>query len=222
MRYLYLAFFVVLSGIHLYDSWRDDARKRARTKPFLLLLLLLFYLAAAEKRSLPLALALLFSWLGDVLLIPRGHRWFALGGISFMFSHLLFIQVYVNYIHWEGLPWGLVIPVMALYFLVALRVILAVRDNTPRFMAFPMYFYLLANSVMNTFAFLQLLSQRSPGALTAYLGALFFYVSDCTLFLVRYHKRKNLIFHRHFTVMLTYLLGEALITVGVLWMGGAV
>ncbi len=222
MQYCFFGLFVALSLVHLYDSWRDDARKRARTKPFLLLLLLLFYLAAAKERSLPLVLALLFSWLGDVLLIPRGHRWFALGGISFMLAHLLFIQVYVNHIRWEGLPWGLVIPVTALYFLAALRVILAVREKTPRFMIFPMYFYLLANSAMNSFAFMQLLSLRSPGALTAYLGAILFYLSDCTLFLVRYHKKKNLVYHRHFTVMLTYLLGETFITVGVLWIGGAV
>ena len=43
-----------------------------------------------------------------------------------------------------------------------------------------------------------------------------FFTSDCTLYLVRYHKNKDLIFKKHFTVMLTYLLGEALITVGML------
>ena len=50
----------------------------------------------------------------------------------------------------------------------------------------------------------------------AYAGAVLFFVSDCALFLVRYHKNKNLVYRRHFTVMLTYVLGELLITQGML------
>ena len=79
-----------------------------------------------------------------------------------------------------------------------------------------MYFYLLCNSTMNIFALMQLFSSRNAGALTAYIGAVLFYISDCTLFLVRYHENKELIFRKHFTVMLTYLLGEFLITYGIL------
>ena len=82
-----------------------------------------------------------------------------------------------------------------------------------------MYFYLLSNSTMNVFSLMQLTSLRSAGAAVAYVGAVLFFISDCTLFLVRYHKNKDLIFKRHFTVMLTYILGELLITQGVLMLG---
>ena len=83
-----------------------------------------------------------------------------------------------------------------------------------------MYFYLLCNSTMNVFSLMQLITLKSSGALTSFIGALLFYFSDCVLFLVRYHKNKDLVLKKHFTVMLAYLLGELMITVGILMMGG--
>ncbi len=216
MKYLFLALFIAASAVHLYHSWKDDSKKRAWTKPILLLALIGYYLTAMDSLSLLLLLALATSWLGDVLLIPKGNVWFTLGGISFLFSHFLFISVYIPQIDFGSVIWWIVIPVAIAYYAVAFRVIFAVRKNTPKPMLAPMYLYLLANSTMNAFALMQLTSLRSAGACVAYIGALLFFVSDCTLFLVRYHKKKDLIFKRHFTVMLTYLAGEFMIVQGML------
>ena len=218
--YAFLILFFVFSGIHLYDSWKDDAAARKKTKPFLLIFLILFYVTAARGKDgteYHLLLALVTSWLGDVLLIPKGHHWFALGGVSFGASHVFFILVYAQNIVFQGMPWFLVVPIALLYFAVAFAVIWAVQPTTPKIMIGPMYIYLLANATMNTFALMQLITHRSPGSIVAYIGALLFFISDCTLFLVRYYKKnENLIFHKHFTVMLTYLAGELLIVIGML------
>ena len=216
MKTLFLILFVLFSVLHLIASWQDNRKFRAFTKPFLLIFLLLYYLAAERHPDIPLVLALLTSWIGDVLLILKGHKWFAAGGIAFMFSHFFFILVYLRKIDLIHQPWLLIIPVALLYYSIALKIILSLKDNTPRAMVFPMYFYLLCNSTMNVFALMQLCSSRSSGALTAYIGAVLFYISDCTLFLVRYHANKELIFKKHFTVMLTYLMGEFLITYGII------
>ncbi len=209
--YAFLILFFVFSGIHLYDSWKDDAAARKKTKPFLLIFLILFYVTAAQRHGgieYHLLLALVTSWLGDVLLMPKGHHWFALGGVSFGASHVFFILVYAA---------NIVIPVALLYFAVVFAVIFAVQPTTPKIMVGPMYIYLLANATMNSFALMQLITHRSAGAVVAYIGALLFFISDCTLFLVRYYKKnEDLIFHKHFTVMLTYLFGELLIVVGML------
>ena len=220
-NYLFLAAYMILCCIHLYHSWMDDRAKRAKTKPFLLLFLLLYYLVSVtadvnRNINIPLVLALLTSWLGDVLLIPHGHKWFVIGGISFMFCHFFFMCVYYEQISFHAVPWLVLLPAAVLYFGIALRIIMAVRDNTPRKMIPPMYFYLLMNSMMNLFALMQLFSRPSAGAVTALAGAVLFYISDCCLFLVRYHRRQDMIFKKHFTVMATYLLGEFLITQGML------
>ena len=216
MQYVFLSLFVIVSVIHLIDSWRDNAKRRAYTKPFLLILLLLFYFFAAKEISWVLAAALLFSWLGDVLLIPKGTPWFIAGGIAFLVSHILFIFAYLPAIRWERAVWWILIPAALLYYGISVTVTLKLKGNIPVAMIVPMILYLLANSTMNLAALSQLMTLRNAGAAVAYAGAVFFFISDCTLYLVRYHTNKNLIFKKHFTVMLTYLLGECLITVGLL------
>lgn len=221
LQYLFLTLFCAFGIVHLIDSWRDDAKRRARTKPFLLLLLALYYVFAADRLSPFLLGALLSSWLGDVLLIKKGHGWFAAGGVSFGIAHLLFIAVYLPSIRFEQVPWLIVIPAALVYYGISLKIILALRPTTPKSMVGPMYLYLLANSTMNVFALMQLFTLGGTGALIAYLGAVLFFISDCSLFLVRYYKNPDLIFKRHFTVMLTYLAGEFLITLGMILVMGS-
>jgi len=216
MSFVFLALYVLFSGIHLVHSWKDLPKRRAMTKPLLLLLLTAYYVCAARELSWMLVAALLTSWLGDVLLIPKGHGWFTAGGISFMMSHFLFIAVYAPSVAFIEIPWLLVVPMALVYCGISLMIIRAVQPTTPKLMVAPMYIYLLANSTMNLFALMRLLTLKTPGSLVAYVGAVLFFVSDCTLFLVRYYPKRQLIFKKHFTAMLTYLAGEALITLGIL------
>ena len=216
MRYLFLALLAAATVWHLADSWRDDAKRRRRTKPFLLLFLILYYIFSADAPSLLLLAALGTSWLGDVLLMPNGNKWFVLGGVSFMFTHFLFIGVYVGQVDFRHVLWAAVIPAALLYYGISAWIIRSLTPSTPKMMLVPMYVYLLCNSTMNVFALMQLLSARSLAAAVAYAGAVLFFISDCTLFLVRYHKNKDLVLGKHFTVMLTYVLGEWLITEGML------
>ena len=216
MAHLFLALYILCSLIHLYHSWKDIAKKRAITKPLLLLLLTVWYIISAQDISWVLVAALLTSWLGDVLLIPKGHGWFTAGGISFLLSHFLFIAVYTPMVAFAGIPWLLVVPLALVYYGTSIMIIRAVKPTTPKIMVIPMCLYLLANSTMNIFAFMRFLTLKTPGSLVAWIGAVLFFISDCTLFLVRYYTKKQVIFKKHFTVMLTYLAGEALITLGIL------
>ena len=218
MRYLALTIFFLVCLIHLIDSWKDNKEARAKTKPFLLLFLLLYYFFSADSMSVPLVLALFTSWLGDVLLIPSGNGWFVSGGISFLISHLFFIFAYLSCIDLKTIRWYFLLPAGVIYLAVSLMIMYSVRDNTPKKMMIPMFAYLIINSTMNIFALMLCFSGKGPGAAVAYFGAILFFFSDCSLFLVRYHKNKELVFKKHFTIMITYLLGEFLITQGILIM----
>lgn len=222
MRYIFLALLAVASIIHLIDSWNDESKKRKRTKPFLLIFILLYYIFSTDTYSWVLICALITSWIGDVLLMGKGTKWFVSGGISFMLSHFFFIATYSTNVFsrsLEGVIWWIVIPAAIIYITISLFIIRALKPTTPKQMLIPMYIYLLCNSTMNIFSLMQLMSFRTPGAVIAYIGAVLFFVSDCTLYLVRYHKNRNIIFKRHFTIMLTYILGELLITQGILMIG---
>lgn len=217
MKYLFLAAFIVVSAIHLFDSWRDNGKGRKYTKPLLLITLTLFYCFAAGPIVPVMVAALLTSWLGDVLLMPKGAKWFVAGGISFLISHILFIFVYLPQIQWSAVIWWVLIPAALIYYGISVKVTLSVKDNMEsKAMLAPMILYLLINSTMNLCALSQLMTLKNAGAAVAYAGAVLFFISDCTLYLVRYHSNKDLIFKKHFTVMFTYILGECLITVGLL------
>lgn len=216
MNYLFFALFILSSAAHLYFSWRDEKKGRAVTKPFLLLFIMLYYIFSCSRISVLLLGALFTSWLGDVLLIPKGFKWFTAGGISFMISHFLFIAVYIGQISFPDVPWLPVILMAAVYCGIAAKVIIMLKDDVDKVMKIPLYVYLLANSSMNVAALMQLLTNRSAGATVAYIGAILFFISDCCLFIVRLYKKKEIVFKKHFTVMLTYLAGEFLITQGIL------
>lgn len=221
MTFLKIATLVLLAGFtaaHLVGSWKENEKLRRITKPFLLLFILAFYLLSADTPSIWLTLALITSWLGDVLLMPHGHKWFTMGGISFLISHIMFICEYVQHVDFSRAILPAAIPAGIVYAAIAAAIMKALVPTTPKPMVIPMGLYLLCNGTMNTFALILLTSLRSAGAVTAYIGAVLFFISDCTLYIVRYYKKKDVVFKNHFTVMLTYVLGEFLITLGVLYL----
>ncbi len=213
MNSVILVLFLLISIIHLYQSFHDLRKERAKTKPFLLITLLLFYLYSSKVKDIYLILALAFSWLGDVLLIFPGNRMFLAGGVLFLIAHFCFIIHFTEQILLSH--FSLLLPLIGiLYLLISVKVMQMIRNNTPGSMVVPMRLYLIANSFMNLFALWVFLQHPHISTFISYLGALLFFVSDCVLFLVRYYPDKDLIYHRHFSVMLAYLLGEFLLTVG--------
>ena len=213
---LWLALLAVVSTVHLVHSWRGDEARRVYTKPFLLILIIAYYMASSNVLSLTLIFALATSWLGDVLLIPKGHGWFSAGGVSFMFTHFLLVVVYSEEIDFRLISWPLVVPIAVVYYGISAVVIYELRPTTPKVMLIPMYFYLICNSTMNIFSLMLFISLHSAGSFVALIGAILFFISDCSLFLVEYYRNKNLLPKPRFIVMSTYIIGEFLITQGVL------
>ncbi len=211
----FLALFCISAGIHLFHCGKGSP-KSARTKPLLISSLALFYLFAAEPVSFVLFAALLASWAGDVLLMPSGNKWFVAGGVSFLISHVLFVFVYTPHVLWDRVIWQIAVPVFVLYIAASAGVLRAIRGSAPKPMRVPLFLYLTANSVMNLFALLMLLSAPSAGAALAFAGAVCFFISDCVLFESRYPGKKGRPPKSGLIIMLTYIAGEALIAFGLL------
>ena len=216
LKTVFLVLLAAASVAHLYGSWVRKEKIRLITKPMLLLFIVLYYVFFGVRVIPLLIAALIASWLGDVLLMPHGNAWFTAGGIAFMLAHFLFIAVYVPQVDFSKVNWFVTIPAALVYYAISAVIIHCLKPTTPKKMQIPMYIYLLANSTMNVFALMQLISNPCAGSVVAYIGAVLFFISDCTLFLVRYYKKPDIIFKRHFTVMLTYILGEFMITQGMI------
>ena len=214
MKYVFLAIFIIVTSIHLYASLKQDKKLRNQTKPFILLSLLGFYLLAARAPSTWIILALIFSWLGDVLLMPKGVKWFTAGGICFMISHVFFILGYLKDVSFGTIPVWLVILLAVLFFAAVTCIFSKLKPHLPKALFYPMYLYLLINGAMNCFAIFRWVSFPAAATVITAIGAVLFFISDSSLFFVRFNKDSRL--KTHFLVMLTYSIGQLLIVLGLL------
>lgn len=212
MKYLFLAIFIITSTIHLYASYKSNSKLRAQTKGFILLSLLGWYCLNVSDPLVIIIAAILTSWLGDVLLIPKGVKWFSAGGISFFASHVCFAVAYAYHINFALVPPWVIIAGAAVYIALTALVFRGLTPYLPKALVFPMAGYLLANGAMNCFALYQLVSMPCLATAITFIGAILFFVSDSTLFYVRF--KKDCLFKTHFIVMLTYILSEFLIVEG--------
>ena len=115
---------------------------------------------------------------------------------------------------------GVLIPViliilLALFFVAAVAYIFSkLKPHLPKALFYPMFLYLLINGTMNCFAIFRCVSMPTAAAITTAIGAALFFISDSSLFFVRFKKDSRL--QTHFLVMLTYSIGEFLIVLGLL------
>ena len=159
-------------------------------------------------------LALIFSWIGDVLLIPKGIKWFTAGGIAFMVSHVFFILSYAKETDFSKIRTALIIALPLAFAAAVLIIFKKLRPYLPKSLFYPMLLYLLLNGAMNCFAWFRAMTVGGAAGIVTAVGALLFFVSDSSLFFVRFNKDSRL--KTHFLVMLTYSLGEFLIILGLI------
>ena len=214
MKLISLVVFVISTAIHLYASLRKDKKLRNYTKPFILTSLLAFYVASTSEPKLVTILALIFSWIGDLWLMIPGVKWFAIGGVSFMISHMFFVGSYIYNITFAKVN-TLVIILLAIFFIITVSIIFSkLKKHLPTKLFYPMYLYLLINGTMNCFAIFRMLSNVNQNTIITCVGAILFFISDSALFFVRFKKDCKL--KTHFLVMLTYSIGEFLIVLGLI------
>ena len=175
MTVLFLAVFLISTAIHLYGSLKQNKLVRNITKPFLLASLFGFYYFTADNVLPAILLALFFSWLGDVLLMPAGVKWFTAGGIAFMISHIFFIIGYCEDIDFAARN-AVIVALIALIFVgLVVYIFSKLKPHLPKALFYPMFLYLLINGAMNCFAVFRLISKPCiPTAITCIGAVLFF------------------------------------------------
>lgn len=215
MKWIYLSIFIITTTIHLIASLKQNKRVRDLTKGYILLSILGFYLEWIDVPSYLAVFAIIFSWLGDVFLIPHGVKWFTIGGIFFWISHGFFIAEYNRFVDFSIVPWWSIVLIGVLYTVNVVFSFSKLKEHLPKPLFYPMFFYLLTNGAMNAFAWFRLISTGlTIGSILTVIGAILFFLSDTSLFFVRFKKNSKL--QTHFIVMLTYSIGEFLIILGLL------
>lgn len=214
MAYLYLVLFAFAVILHLCASLKKDRKLRNTTKPVLLFSLLAFYINIVPNPSIYVILAIILSWIGDLLLMAKGVGWFAAGGIFFLGSHVFFILSYINQGNVFGNSWYIYLIFGSIFLFASIFVFVKMKPHLPKMLFFPMTSYLLVNGAMNCFAIFRFFAEINHATSITVLGALLFFISDALLFFVRFNKNSKI--KSHFTVMLTYSIAELLIVVGLI------
>jgi uncharacterized membrane protein YhhN len=180
-------------------------------KPILVpVLLLSFYTSVKNKGNYKIIGALVFSNMGDILLIFEGRPFFILGLLSFLLAHVLFVLIFRSRAGTIKLDFYTVVCslfILSYYFFF-------MKFLWPHLgaMRIPVLAYAFVISGMLWMA-LQLLRSTSSLRWHIVLGALFFVVSDSLLSIQLFYSSFEL---AHFYVMLTYLLAQLLLVYGIL------
>ncbi len=213
MEYIFLITFFIFTSIHLYASYKKIDTLRNFSKGFILFSLLAYYIIACDNPSWIVIFAIITSWLGDLFLIPKGVKWFTIGGIFFWISHFLFIFGYIEHTYdLSNVPFYYYIIFGVVFASIVVFNFTKLKPHLPKALFYPMFLYLLTNGAMNCFGIFRMISEVRLGTILTAIGALGFFISDNVLFHVRFNKNSKIT--NHFLVMLTYSVGELLMILG--------
>ena len=183
-----------------------------------LLLPILFYAVVKSENFETknwLLFALLFSWIGDCILlfVDKGELYFIFGLVAFLIAHILFIRLFFrqssenkhskNPLFWIGF-------ITIIIYLVSMLVFLF---PTLGDLKFPVGIYAMTISIMLVIALKGAFNWEGNAKYIVLLGAVFFVTSDSILAIDKFHSP---IASASYSIMITYLIAQLCITYGIL------
>lgn len=209
-----ILFFIIVILELFCGSVESLANYHYITKPSILIALILFFwkMSTALHKSIRLMtlLALVFSLLGDVLLmfVDQSPNYFMMGLVAFLIAHLFYIAVFLKHRDKNKKPiwFGLLLIIYGIGMFYGLK------DGLGE-MLIPVVIYMLVILTMAITAFWRNNSVGKWSYVLVFFGALFFMMSDSLLAINKFHTALPL---SNVSIMLTYALAQFLIVFGIL------
>ncbi len=183
-------------------------------KPAIIISLIFLFIKTSESlskliRTLTL-LALIFSLLGDVLLlfVDSSEHFFTLGLVAFLTAHVMYVLLFLKHRNKENSPFTFVL----LLLIYAASLFYFLEDGLG-VMLIPVAVYMIVILTMSTTAYLRKNNANMRSYKLVFLGALFFMASDSILALNKFYQP---IPWSNISIMLTYAIAQYLIIIGIL------
>ncbi len=211
----YLKIFAGISVFYLVLLFIGQDEIAWYLKPFLLPFLILETYSSENFKTKNLLLsALIFSWIGDIILMfaDKGELYFIFGLVSFLIAHIIFIVLFIkqekettttNKLFWIGLI------IVGIYLLGMLFLLFPSLGD----LKVPVTVYAVTISTMLLMAVKGYFNWSKPYNQTVLLGALIFVSSDSILAINKFHSELP---KSGFLIMTTYIVAQFLITKGIL------
>jgi uncharacterized membrane protein YhhN len=187
---LWLIFFVFVLAADLLAIQMNLELMKILFKPLIILSLLGYFISALDVDNSSLKpliiIALLFSWLGDVLLIfePENSLFFILGLSAFLIAHLFYIYFFHQLRVMNALPGKVLLLVPVVVYYIILMYILG--PNLGPFQL-PVRIYGVVISFMLMLSLHMLYIKKTNAGKLFALGAFLFVISDSLLAINKFY-----------------------------------
>jgi uncharacterized membrane protein YhhN len=186
------------------------------SKPLLMPLLIIYFILETKKTPTSLKwwviLALIFSWIGDILLLfeANAKTYFLLGLASFLLAQLFYIVFFHNIRVRETIRGNALLLLLAVIYYSALTNILGPSLEKAN-LNLPVRIYGVVLSFMFMLSLHTLFSRNRKAGWLMAIGATLFVISDSTLAFNKFYSPIN---NGDLVVMFTYGLAQLLIVAG--------
>lgn len=213
---LLLKSYIGISAVYLLIILLGQEQIAWFLKPFLLpFLLLAVYFSGNFPSKKFLLIALVFSWIGDIILLfaDRHELFFIVGLIAFLISHIVYILLFNKQLKYKNRKNKAIFWIGVTCIIVYLFTMISILLPSLGDLTIPVFVYALVISTMLLFALKGFLNWEEPGNWYILIGAIAFISSDSIL---AFNKFYAPIVLSSFLIMITYLIAQYLIVVGIL------
>jgi len=213
-RQFTILFFIIVLIELLSGSTESLQNVHYIAKPAIVISLIFLFIKTSESLSKPIKtltlLALIFSLLGDVLLmfVDKSEHFFTLGLVAFLTAHIMYVLLFLKHRNKGSFPYGFII----LLLIFATSLFNFLKDGLG-VMLIPVAIYMLIILTMATTAYLRKNSVNILSYGLVFLGAFFFLISDSILAINKFHQP---ILWSNISIMVTYAIAQYLIVLGIL------
>jgi uncharacterized membrane protein YhhN len=208
LKFVFLIILGVVSAVYLTLLFFKMSKLQGILKCCLIPLILAIYIFGAQKIYLPIVLALVFGWAGDIFLLKISNlKCFRFGLVSFLIGHICYIVAMYYY----AKPFNYTILCISIIFTIALGIFLFRLVRPGKEMKIPVIAYETIIIIMTLFALQVFIVQGGSFGTLVLAGSLCFLVSDSLLAYNTFRKQAKLLY---FSVMFTYIAAQLLIALG--------
>jgi len=157
--------------------------------------------------------ALVFSWMGDILLTWKEELYFLAGLSSFLVAHLFYIATYYNETGFKNFSILKSKPYLVIPYLIVASIFLYNGYPKLQWMIIPVGIYSLVLSAMSSTALNRYINVNDRSFWTTYVGSVLFMFSD---FMIGWTVFVQDVSYSRFIIMVTYIVGQFLIVEGLI------
>lgn len=197
-------FFILVSLLDVAGIYLQNPLLQTVCKPLIIPSLMAWYMIKTDAMNKWYAIALFFSFTGDVLLLDKINL-FIFGIAAFLITQVIYIFIFSKGLAKVSRKKKITSILPFLLFYSVLISVLAPNLND---LLIPVMVYGMAISIFGTIALLNYLADKNKLNMTLLQGALLFILSDSMIALNKFHEAQSFY---PVTIMLTYIVAQYLI-----------